>query len=142
MLPIVKETTEKQVGCRFEDCNVKILGFTQPDELTQILCSSTMYVHTAYIENSPNSICEAQCLGLPIVSTNVGGITSLVRQDVDGILVAANDPWQMADAIIELSKDKERMKRYSENSKQYALARHNDEHIKQQLLACYQQLVR
>jgi len=142
MLPLVKEMTEKQVGCGFEDCNVKILGFTQPAELTHILCSSTMYVHTAYIENSPNSICEAQCLGLPIVSTNVGGIASLVRQDVDGILVAANDPWQMADAIIELSKDKERMKRYSENSKQLALARHNDERIKEQLLDCYHQLVR
>ncbi len=141
MLPLVKEMTEKQVGCRFEDCNVKILGFTQPDELTQILCSSTMYVHTAYIENSPNSICEAQCLGLPVVSTNVGGIASLVRQDVDGILVAANDPWQMADAIIELSKDKERMKRYSESSKQLALARHNDERIKEQLLDCYHQIV-
>ena len=138
----MKEMVEKIVGTRFEDCNIEILGYTKPKELMHILSSSTLYVHTAYIENSPNSICEAQCLGLPVVSTNVGGIASLVRQDVDGILVATNDPWQMADAIIELSKDKERMKRYSENSKQYALARHNDEHIKQQLLACYQQLVR
>lgn len=60
---------------------------------------------------------------------------------MDGILVAANDPWQMADAIIELSKDKERMKRYSESSKQLALARHNDERIKEQLLDCYHQIV-
>lgn len=133
----MKEMVEKQVGVRFEDSNISFLGFTQPSELRKLLCSSTMYVHTAYIENSPNSICEAQCLGLPVVSTNVGGIASLVRQDVDGILVAANDPWQMADAIIELSKDKERMKRYSENGRSSAMARHNDEHIKEQLLYCY-----
>lgn len=141
MNPEMKEMVEKQVGVRFEDCNIRILGFTQPAELTRILCSSTLYVHTAYIENSPNSICEAQCLGLPVVSTNVGGIASLVRLDVDGILVSANDPWQMADAIIELSKDKERMKLYSENSKKFALARHNDEHIKEQLLECYNQIL-
>lgn len=141
MDPTVKRMTEKQVGYRFEDCNIKILGFTQPTELMCILCSSTMYVHTAYIENSPNSICEAQCLGLPVVSTNVGGIASLVRQDVDGILVPANDPWQMADAIIELSKDRERMKRYSDSSRNIALARHNDERIKEQLLDCYHQIV-
>ena len=141
MNPEMKEMVEKQVGVRFEDCNIRILGFTQPAELTRILCSSTLYVHTAYIENSPNSICEAQCLGLPVVSTNVGGIASLVRQDVDGILVPANDPWQMADAIIELSKDKERMKLYSENSKKFALARHNEEHIKEQLLECYYQIL-
>lgn len=141
MNPEMKEMVEKQVGVRFEDCNIRILGFTQPAELTRILCSSTLYVHTAYIENSPNSICEAQCLGLPVVSTNVGGIASLVRQDVDGILVPANDPWQMADAIIELTKDKERMVRYAENSRNFALARHNDEHIKEQLLECYYQIL-
>ena len=107
----------------------------------QLLCSSTMYVHTAYVENSPNSICEAQCLGLPVVSTNVGGIASLVRQDVDGILVAANDPWQMTDAILELYKDQDRLRRYSESSRAFALSRHNDENIKKQLIDCYQAIL-
>lgn len=133
----IKNSVERKEGIRFKDSHIQILGFKKPDELMQLLCSSTMYVHTAYIENSPNSICEAQCLGLPIVSTNVGGIASMVRQDVDGILVAANDPWQMADTIFELYKDKERMLRYSESSKAFALARHNDENIKKQLLDCY-----
>ena len=100
-----------------------------------------MYVHTAYIENSPNSICEAQCLGVPVVSTNVGGIATLVRHDVDGILVAANDPWQMADAIIELAKDPVRMLRYSENTRSFALRRHNDENIKKQLVDCYSSVI-
>ena len=133
----IMKTVEQREGVKFDECNVQILGFRKPEELIQLLCFSTMYVHTAYIENSPNSICEAQCLGLPVVSTNVGGIATLVRQNVDGILVAANDPWQMADAIFELSKDKSRLLRYSENSRKFALARHNDEHIKKQLLDCY-----
>lgn len=141
MNPYIKKTIEKQEGVCFEDMQINILGFKNPDELMKILCSSTMYVHTAYIENSPNSICEAQCLGLPVVSTNVGGIASLVRQDMDGILVAANDPWQMADAIIELYNDRERMQRYSQNAQTFALNRHHDEHIKEQLLDCYNQLV-
>lgn len=142
MRPYIKKTIEKQEGVCFEDVHINILGFKKPDELMKILCSSTMYVHTAYIENSPNSICEAQCLGLPVVSTNVGGIASLVRQDVDGILVAANDPWQMADAIVELYKNRERMQRYSENARTFALSRHNDEHIKEQLIDCYNQLIK
>lgn len=142
MSPYIKTTIEKQEDVSFEDVHINILGFKKPDELMNILCSSTMYVHTAYIENSPNSICEAQCLGLPVVSTNVGGIVSLVRHDVDGILVAANDPWQMADAIVELYKDRERMQLYSENAKFFALERHYDEHIKEQLLNCYNQLIR
>ena len=137
----IKKNVENHEGLRFEDCNINILGYKSSEELMSILCSSTIYVHTAYIENSPNSICEAQCLGLPIISTNVGGIASLVRQGIDGVLVAANDPWQMADAIIELSKDKNRMIMYSENSRKFALARHKDEHIKTQLLDCYNSLI-
>ena len=100
-----------------------------------------MYVHTAYIENSPNSICEAQLVGMPIVSTMVGGISTLVRNGEEGDLFPANDPWQIANAIIELSKDKVRMMRYSKNSRQHALERHNPENIIQQLLKCYHEII-
>ena len=137
----IMQMVEYHEGVRFADCHIQILGYKKPDELMQILCSSTMYIHTAYVENSPNSICEAQCLGLPVVSTNVGGIASLVRQNVDGVLVAANDPWQMVDAILELYKDRERMLRLSKNSRNFALVRHNDEHIKEQLLDCYSKIM-
>ncbi len=141
MNPSIMRDVENHEGVSFEDCNVDIIGFKKPSELMGILCNSTIYVHTAYIENSPNSICEAQCLGLPVVSTNVGGIASLVRNDADGILVAANDPWQMVDAILRLWKDKELMKSMSERSSAFALKRHNDENIKQQLLFCYNSIL-
>ena len=133
----IRRVVQKKEGISYKKCNIDILGFRQPDELLDLLCNSTLYVHTAYIENSPNSICEAQCLGVPVVSTNVGGAASLVRHNIDGVLVAANDPWQMADAIVELFNDKERMRRYSDNSRSFAIYRHNDEHIKDQLLECY-----
>ena len=106
------------------------------------MCHSTMYVHTAYIENSPNSICEAQLIGMPIVSTMVGGIATLVRNGIEGDLLPANDPWQIANAIVELAKDKKRMVSYSEHSRQHALERHNPEHILEQLLGCYKDLIR
>lgn len=137
----IKKWVENREGYTFEECNLKILGFKQPAELVNILCSSTIYVHTAYIENSPNSICEAQCLGVPIVSTNVGGISTLIRDGIDGDLIAANDPWKMADAIIQLAADTQRMQQYSSNSKAFALKRHNDESIKEQILNCYNALL-
>lgn len=70
----------------------------------------------------------------------VGGISTLVRNGIDGDLLPANDPWQIANAIVELSKDKDRMKRYANNSREHALQRHNPENILKQLLACYKDL--
>lgn len=54
---------------------------------------------------------------MPVVSTNVGGLASLVRDGKDGVLIQANDPWQMTNAIMELNSDKDRMRQYSENTK-------------------------
>ena len=138
----LKEIVEKKEGLRYADNNINILGFCTPERLIDIMCNSTMYVHTAYIENSPNSICEAQLVGMPIVSTMVGGISTLVSNGEEGDLLPANDPWQIANAIIELSKDNERMMRYSKNSRRHALERHNPENIMNQLLKCYKDLAK
>lgn len=141
MDPDVKMLVEKKCGLTFKECHVNILGFVNADRLSALLCSSSMYVHTAYIENSPNSVCEAQCLGVPVVATYVGGVSSLITHNEDGFLVPANDPWQMAYAIITLSEDHERMKRYSENARTRALSRHSDEHIRTQIMQCYHSLI-
>lgn len=138
----LREIVESKEKLRYADNNIRFLGFCSPERLIGEMCQSAMYVHTAYIENSPNSICEAQMIGMPIVSTMVGGIATLVRNGVDGDLLPANDPWQLANAIVELAKDKERMKTYSVNSRQHALERHNPDNILRQLLGCYKDLVK
>ena len=141
MWELMKKTVERKERKKYECNNVRFLGYISPDEIVKLLSKSTIYAHTAYIENSPNSICEAQCLGVPIVSTNVGGISSLVEDGKDGILVPANDPWLMADSIISLTSDKRRMLELSKNSRKKALARHNTENIKNQLLSCYNSIL-
>lgn len=138
----LREIVESKEKLKYSDNNIRFLGFCSPEKLIDEMCHSTMYVHTAYIENSPNSICEAQIIGMPIISTMVGGIATLVRNGEDGDLLPANDPWQIANAIVELSKDRERMKYYSEHSRQHALERHNPDNILKQLLGCYYDLVR
>lgn len=138
----LKHLIEKKENMRFEENNVNILGFTKPEDLIELLCKSTMYVHTAYIENSPNSICEAQFLGLPIISTHVGGIESLLNGGKDGILLPANDPWQMANSIIQLGKDEKRMKMFSENSYAHSHKRHSTENILSDLLNCYHSVLK
>lgn len=141
MSPWIKKCVERKVGESFGNCNITIKGFTPADELKRFLDSSSMYVHTAYIENSPNAICEAQCAGLPVIATNVGGVASLVSDGVDGVLVPANDPWQMAAAIVRTHGNDSIMKRFSENAQKKALQRHAPEHIAAELLDCYKSII-
>ena len=51
------------------------------------------------------SVTEAMALGLPIVSTNAGGLPYLIDNNVDGVLVPINNEDEMANAIIKLIKN-------------------------------------
>ncbi len=139
--PSIKEVVEKKEKTTFESNNVHLLGMKRPEELIDILCNSTIYVHTAYIENSPNSICEAQYLGVPIISTHVGGIETLLDNGKDGVLVPANDPWRMTYEILRMVRDNSIMKEYGRRSQEHAQIRHNPDKILSELLNCYRDII-
>lgn len=137
----LKNLIEKKEGLSFCENNISILGFVGPEDLLNCLLNASLYVHTAYIENSPNSICEAQIVGLPVVSTMVGGVETLVENHREGELVPANDPWRMAYTIMQLINDENMLTSYSENSYEKAKKRHNPASIVSQLMNCYTDLI-
>ena len=138
----IRRIVERKEGLTFDYCNIRFLGYVSEEIVMEYLCDSTIFVHTAYAENSPNSICEAQCVGIPVVCTNTGGVSSLVRNNVDGIVVPMNDPWTMAYQIISLYNDENKLQTISQNSRKKALERHADDNIKKQLLYCYKDILK
>lgn len=65
-----------------------------------------IFINTTNIDNTPVSLIETMALGLPIVSTNVGGIPYLIDNSKDGLLVNKNDSNAMAQAIFDLLSGK------------------------------------
>ena len=133
---------ERKYGIKAVDVNVNVRGAVDKDTLVNELCSSTCYVHSSYIDNSPNSLCEAQYLGVPAIATNVGGISSLVEDGKTGLLFPANDPYTLA-AIIKhtVTDNHAKMQYLSENEKSIAIARHNPQKISDNLLLIYQSII-
>lgn len=64
-----------------------------------------IFINTSNFDNTPISVIEAMALGLPIVSTNVGGIPYLINNKVDGLLVDKNNAQEMYKAIISILND-------------------------------------
>ncbi|MBQ8570921.1 MAG: glycosyltransferase [Kiritimatiellae bacterium] len=93
---------EKKTKIKTQDVNVKACGVVSAESLKQELLQSTAYVHTSYIDNSPNSVCEALLVGVPVVATNVGGVSSIVKDKHNGFLVPANDPFAAASKILKI----------------------------------------
>ena len=61
-----------------------------------------VFINTTTVDNTPVSVLEAMALGLPVVSTNVGGIPYLINNEVTGVLVENNKELAMANAIVKL----------------------------------------
>ena len=61
-----------------------------------------IFINTTNYDNNPITLLEAMALGMPVVSTNVGGVPYLIEDEKTGFLVAPNDANAMAEKIIEL----------------------------------------
>lgn len=132
---------ETNEGIPHETVNIKFLGTLSAEDLAVQLAEAAIYVHTSYIDNSPNSLCEAQIIGIPVITTYVGGIPSLVKNQETGILVPSNEPHALAMEIIKLSRNTELMNRLSDNERQAALLRHNPDTIRNTLTDIYQTVI-
>lgn len=129
---------EKKYGISADNVNVKIMGSVGKDELVDALCTSSVYVHPSYIDNSPNSLCEAQYLGLPVLATNVGGISSLIDDGRTGTLFPANDPYTLVSKLILLFENQDKACSMGREARTEAVYRHNPERIGHRLAEIYQ----
>lgn len=125
-----------------KEVNVRGIGVVSADMIKEKLLSSTVYVHTSYIDNSPNSICEAQILGVPCIATYVGGIPSLIQDNFSGYLVPSNDPYQLASLIMKMYLNTDLNVAVGLNGKQIACERHNIEHIITGLIEIYMDVIK
>lgn len=128
---------EKVTGLRHEDLNINLRGVASAETIHDTLLHSTLYVHPSYVENSPNSVCEAQLTGIPVVASNVGGTSSLVEHGRTGYLFPVTDPYMAAYYIGRLASDRELNIRIGRQAREVALRRHDKDAIVDQLLRTY-----
>ena len=74
-----------------------------------------VFINTTNYDNTPLSLIEAMALGLPVVSTNVGGIPFLIDHDVHGLLVNKNDDEAMTNAIVSIMLKTEKAHKLVDN---------------------------
>ncbi len=110
--------------------NVEFPGWVRDKKKDAVLCSADLFFLPSYNEGMPMSILDAMGYGLPIVSTNVGGIPKIVRNGENGICCAAGDVDSFAKGIIRILKDKSLRLQYAAKSMEIVKCRYSlDAHI-------------
>jgi len=81
---------------------VRFLGRLDRGEMATLYRSADATLNPARVDNMPNSVLESLASGVPVVSTNVGGVPYIVEHGRTALLVAAGDSAAMAAALGEL----------------------------------------
>jgi glycosyltransferase involved in cell wall biosynthesis len=81
---------------------VRFTGKLSKPEWTTLAKDYNVFLNTTNFDNAPVSVIEAMALGLPVVSTNVGGMPFLIDNGKNGVLVAPENAEALCTAIIRL----------------------------------------
>lgn len=85
---------------------VHLAGRLERDEVAALYREADVVLNPSTVDNAPNSLLEAMASGVPIVSTDVGGVPYLVQHGRTAWLVAPRDADAMADAVLRLLCDR------------------------------------
>jgi glycosyltransferase involved in cell wall biosynthesis len=132
---------EKKTGIKYSSAHIKLLGKMNPEEIIKQMLEADLFVHPSYIDNSPNSVCEAQMMGLPVIACNVGGLSSLITHNDTGILIPSNGVYELVRYISLLEGDPSLRMFLGERGKEKAMLRHNREQIVDSLLKVYSEII-
>lgn len=125
----------------FQSLHIHLVGTKNENEVADILINSDIYCQVSHIENSPNSVCEAMLIGMPIVASFAGGTDTIMENNKEGILVQDGDAYSFAGAILEISKNFENAVRSASNARNTGLKRNNQEQIVGQQIAIYNTVI-
>ena len=86
---------------------VMFTGRVDTQHMPALYQSADVMINPSRVDNMPNSILEALASGIPVVTTNVGGIPYMVEHGKTAVFVAPEDYKSMASAIVKVLEDKQ-----------------------------------
>lgn len=117
---------------------VVFLGELNEIEMRNRFLRSHVFVCCSSIENSPNSVGEAMLLGVPVVSSDVGGVKDMLKDKVEGFLYPFDETYMLAHYIDKVFSDDRLAEQISVNSQKHAEITHSREKILSRTIEIYE----
>ncbi len=127
------ETLAAQLGVA---AAVTFTGRVDNAGMAALYQGADMMLNPSLVDNMPNSVLEALACGVPVVSTNVGGVPYVVQDGQTALLVAPADPPAMAAAMLRLCAEAGLAQRLREAGLQH-VQQYTWTHVQPRLLQVY-----
>ena len=123
------KVVKKSLKIREKNQSIQFHGPVSPANLVVELKKCHFFVHPSFIDNSPNSVCEAMLLGIPVLASSVGGIKTLITNEENGFLFNPQDRYDLAGLLAYLINNYDKAIEAGKKARQKALERHSSENI-------------
>ncbi|MDE6063413.1 MAG: glycosyltransferase family 4 protein, partial [Lachnospiraceae bacterium] len=121
---------------------VVFLGKLNSSEMCGQYLKSHLYLSPSSIENSSNSVGEAMLLGMPVVSSAVGGVPSMLEHEKEGLLYPCGDKDALTEAVCRMFADDTFAVSYGQKAAARAAITHNPDANYRRLVEIYREIVR
>lgn len=119
-LMMVGEGPEREAAedlCRSLNIEDKVVFFGNSNEIDKILCFSDLFLLPSITESFGLAALEAMASGVPVISSNTGGIPEVNKHGVSGFLSDVNDIEDMSNNAIQILENQERLKLFKASAK-------------------------
>jgi len=120
---------------------VRFVGYVPQSGTAEWYRSADVFALSSDFDNSPNVVLEAMASGLPIVSTDVGGLRDYVTPPDNGTLTPKGDPSMFAAALLSILSDGDRSKEIGRHNRNTAVRRFSWAASATEMLAVYQRVI-
>jgi L-malate glycosyltransferase len=103
---------------------VTFVGRTRPDDMPALYDAADVYLNASDIDNMPISIIEAFAAGLPVATTDAGGIPYIVEHESNGLMVARGDHANLAAQATRLIREPGLASRLAQQARHECLERY------------------
>lgn len=117
-------------------------GRLKPEEMKEQYLKANVLLCPSSIENSPNSVGEAMLLGVPVISSDRGGVRSMLEDGREGWLFPAGDAAALAQRLEEVFAMGEAAQGIGRAAAERAAKTHDAEHNYRRLLEIYHDIAR
>lgn len=117
--------------------HINFVGDLDEKQMCNRFLKSNVFLSASSIENSPNSVGEAMILGVPTVSSDVGGVKNMLIHNEDGYLYPYDEPYMIAEYVCKIFENRELALGFSEKSKEHARYTHSRDKNLKELIEIY-----
>lgn len=120
---------------------VSLHGWSDQQKVREYLAASDILVMASKIETLPMVIAEAQAAGTVVVSSDVGGIPSMIQHGQNGFLYPLDEPAQLTEILSSLHNQFDRLHAVAQNARNHAILQYEAKTVAQKTISFYNNII-